>query len=80
MGINIMIKINNNYYAKGTIKKVTEIIRTEENHVHYFQFSIYIELGDRVLREEKIKALNDSSNALRQITALFNQLLAKLES
>ena len=33
MGVDIMIKINNNYYAKNTIKKVTEIIRTEENCV-----------------------------------------------
>jgi hypothetical protein len=78
MGVDIMIKINNNYYAKNTIKKVTEIIRTEENCVHYYQFSVYIELGDKILIEETIKAQNDSSNALRQITALFNQLLDKL--
>lgn len=74
-----MIKINNNYYAKSTIKKVTEVIRTEENCVHYFQFSVYIELGDTILREEIVKVHNDSSSALHEITALMSQLLNKLE-
>jgi len=70
-----MIKINDNFYAKDTIKKVTPIIRTEENCVHYFQFSVYTNLGDGEVIEETISVHNNSNEALSRIDDLFNKIL-----
>lgn len=78
MGINNMIKINDNYYAKDTIKKVTPIIRTEENCVHYFQFSVYVNLGDGIIIEETVSVHNDSNKALNHINNLFSEILKQL--
>jgi hypothetical protein len=73
-----MIKINDNYYARDTIKKVTPITRKEENCVYYFIFSVYISLGDSVITEHVISVDNDNSDSLSNINYLFDELLKNI--
>jgi len=75
-----MIKINNNYYAKSTIKKVTEIISTEENCIHYLQFSVYINLGDGIISEEVVIFDNNTGEGRKGINTYFSGLMLQLRS
>lgn len=73
-----MIKINDNYYAKDTVKKITTIERVEENCVHFFQFKVCINLGDGIIVKEVISVHNDNSGALKQVNNLLSEILKSL--
>jgi len=73
-----MIKINDNYYAKDTVKKITTIERVEDNCVHFFQFKVYINLGDGIIIEETVSVHNDSNKALNHVNDLFSEILKQL--
>jgi len=73
-----MIKINNNYYAKDSIKGITEIERIEEECVFYFRFNVFINIGDGVIHEI-ITVNDDSANSLGKINYIHNYLLRNFE-
>lgn len=73
-----MIRVNENYYAKDVIKQISLVKKIEENCVHYLQFSVYISLGDRIVREEIVRVDNNNGDGLTSINYIFNELLNNL--
>jgi len=78
MGIDNMIKINDNYYAKNAIIGITSIDRVKEDFVFYYKFKVYINMVDCVL--EEIVIINDTDDrSLGIITYQHNSLIRKFE-
>jgi hypothetical protein len=69
-----MIEINGNYYAKDTIKKISQIIEERD----YIGFIIYILIGNELTIEERIYIDKEKDNSSNRINYLRKELITKL--
>ncbi len=70
-----MIEINDTYYAKDTIQKISQIIEVED--AGCIGFFVYILIGNELVME-RVYIDNENDNSSTRIKYLRKQLITKL--